>query len=326
MLSLLTRRFAALLATVAALAVMPATHAQAADAWPSKTITLISPYAPGGPTDILARLLAPYLQTALGQTVIVENRAGAGGNIGTDYVAKAKPDGYTFLVSSSGPIMIAGALYPHLNYNPKTDFTNIAPLIHTGYVIAVNPKSGLNSIQDIIARADKLSFASAGSGTPQHIIGEMFNMANKIKIQHIPYKGSGPAVTALLAGDVPMSVENPAALISYLKAGSIKALAITSIQRASALPNVPTLDELGMKGFDAQAWYGFHGPAKLPAAITNRMNAEIEKILDMPEVKEKLASLSVDSMKMSPREFDDFVQKDIVKWNAAVKASGATVD
>lgn len=314
------------MAATAALITAPA--AQAQEAWPSKPIVLVSPYAPGGTTDVLARLLSSRLGEKLGQPVVVENRAGAGGNIGTAYVGKSKPDGYTFLLAASGPIVIAGALYPKLNYRPDADFTAVSPLARTSFVVAVNAKSGLTSLNDIIAKGKdgKLSFGSAGSGTPQHIIGEMFNVAAKTKIQHIPYKGSGPLLNDLVGGQVPLAFENPLPIMQQVKAGNLKVLAVTGAQRSQALPDVPTLAESGIKGFDAQPWYGLLGPAGLPKDITDRMNAEVQAILASPDVKAQLAGLGVEPMVMKPQQFQQFIATDITKWGAAVKASGATVD
>lgn len=298
-------------------------------AWPTaRPITLVSPYAPGGTTDVLARLLAIKLQERLGQTIVVENRPGAGGNIGTDYVAKAKPDGYTFMVDSSGPIVIAPSLYAKLPYKPETDLTAVAPLASAAFVVAVNAKAGITSLADLIEKGKKgkLNFASAGSGTPQHIIGEMFNVQAGTKIQHIPYKGSGAVLNDLIGGQVPLTFENPVPIMPQVKAGTLKVLAVTSGKRSAAFPDIPTLGELGLKGFDALPWYGFLGPAGLPPEITARMNTELREILNSPEVKAQLASLGADPMSMSPEEFKSFIARDTVKWTAAVKASGATVD
>ncbi|OWT73583.1 MULTISPECIES: tripartite tricarboxylate transporter substrate binding protein [unclassified Achromobacter] len=324
----LTRRLAALFAVTAAGTLAAVPVVQAKDTWPDHPITIVSPYAPGGTTDILARLLAPRLQAKFGQAIVVENRAGAGGNIGTAYVAKAKPDGYTFLLAASGPIVIAGTLYKTLPYRPGKDFTAVSPLADTNFVVAVNTKSGLNSIQDVIAKAKTgdLSFGSAGSGTPQHIIGEMFNVATKQKIQHIPYKGSGPLLNDLVGGQVPLAFENPLPIMQQVKAGNLKVLAVTGSKRSAALPDVPTLAETGVQGVDAKPWYGLLGPAGLPADITTRMNEAVQEILASPDVKAQLASLGVEPMVMKPKEYQAFMDKDIVRWGAAVKASGATVD
>ena len=310
-----------------ALSVAPLLAAAQA-AWPAKPITLVSPYAPGGTTDVLARLLAAKLQGALGQTVIVENKSGAGGNIGTDYVAKAKPDGYTFLVASSGPLVIAPSLYPKLPYQPNSDFTAVAPLASAAFVIAVNADSGLTSLKDVIAKGKtgKLAFASAGSGTPQHIIGEMFNVQAGTKIQHIPYKGSGPAMNDLVGGQVPMTFENPVPIMPQVKAGKLKVLAVTSAKRSVAFPDIPTVSELGLKGFDAQPWYGLLGPAGVPTEIVERMNKEVRAILASTDVKARLFALGAEPMNMSPVDFSNYIAADTKKWTAVVKASGATVD
>lgn len=302
--------------------------AAAQPAWPAKPITLVSPYAPGGTTDLLARLLASKLQAVLGQTVIVENKGGAGGNIGTDYVAKSKPDGYTFLVASSGPLVIAPSLYPKLPYQTNLDFSPIAPLASAAFVIAVNANSGLNSVKDIIAKgkSGNLAFASAGSGTPQHIIGEMFNVQAGTRIQHIPYKGSGPAMNDLVGGQVPMTFENPVPIMPQVKAGKLKVLAVTSARRSAAFPDIPTVSELGLKGFDAQPWYGLLGPAGMSPAIVDRMNKEVRAILASTDVKARLFALGAEPMNMSPVEFKNYIAADTKKWSAVVKASGATVD
>ncbi|MDB5868694.1 MAG: hypothetical protein JWP96_1026 [Polaromonas sp.] len=323
----MNRLFLRTIPALVALSVLPL-FAAAQAAWPSKTITLVSPYAPGGTTDVLARLLATKLQAVLGQTVIVENKGGAGGNIGTDYVAKSKPDGYTFLVASSGPVVIAPSLYSKLPYQPNSDFTPVAPLASAAFVIAVNPKSGLGSVKDIIAKAKagNLSFASAGSGTPQHIIGEMFNVQAGVKIQHIPYKGSGPAMNDVVGGQVPMTFENPVPIMPQVKAGNLRVLAVTSAKRSAAFPDIPTVSELGLKGFDAQPWYGVLGPAGVPADITERMNKEIRTILASTDTKARLFALGAEPMNMSPMEFKSFIAADTKKWTAVVKASGATVD
>ena len=321
------KRFLRTIPTLLALLMSPL-FAAAQAAWPAKPITLVSPYAPGGTTDLLARLLASRLQGVLGQTVIVENKGGAGGNIGTDYVAKAKPDGYMFLVASSGPLVIAPSLYPKLPYQPNNDFTPVAPLASAAFVLAVNPNSGLSSVKDIIAKAKagNLSFASAGSGTPQHIIGEMFNVQAGVKIQHIPYKGSGPAMNDLVGGQVPMTFENPVPLMPQVKAGKLKVLAVTSAKRAAAFPDIPTVSELGLKGFDAQPWYGVLGPAGVPAEITERMNKEIRTILASTDVKARLFALGAEPMDMTPLAFKTFIAAETKKWTAVVKVSGATVD
>jgi tripartite-type tricarboxylate transporter receptor subunit TctC len=311
-----------------AAAVFAFAGAQADEAWPAHPVKIVSPYPPGGTTDILARLLAKKLEGRLGQNVIVENRAGAAGNIGTDYVAKSRPDGYTFLLAASGPIVIAGTLYPKLPYNPATDLAPVAPLARVPFILVVNAKSGLDSIADVLKRGKEgnLSFGSAGSGSPQHIIGEMFNIAAKTHIQHIPYKGSGPLVTDLVGGQVPMAFDSAVSMMPQVKAGTVKVLAVTSAHRSPVLPDIPTLAEAGVPGIDAQPWYGLMEPAGVPAEITKRMNAEVENFLQDPEVKERLASFAAEPVLMTPTQFKGLIDAEIVRWGAAVKASGAKVD
>ena len=307
-------------------ATVSAAHAE--DRWPSKPISLIVPYAPGGTSDVLARILAAKLHDKLGQTFVVENKPGAGGNIGTNLVAKAKPDGYTFLVGSSGPIVIAGALYPKLPYRPETDFTPVSPLAKASFVVAVNAKSGLNSIQDIISKGKtgQLSYGSAGSGSPQHIIGEMFNVEAKTRLQHIPYKGSGPLLNDLVGGQVALAFENPLPIMPQVKAGNIKVLAITSAERSPLFPDIPTLAESGVKGFDAQPWYGMLAPAGLPSDITEKMNNAVQSVLASPGVVAQLKGQGAEPLTMKPTQFRTLIGSDIRRWSEAVKLSGATVD
>ncbi len=312
-----------------AAALAPA-FALAQAAWPTKQpIRIISPYAPGGTTDVLARMLAPILQQKLNQTVVVENRGGAGGNIGTDYVAKAAPDGYTLLLAASGPIVISPSLYAKLPYDPMKDLTYVAPLVNTSFVILANPASGITSLKDLIdrcKRGEKINFASAGSGTPQHIIGEMFNQRAGIKMQHIPYKGSGPAMNDLLAGTVPVSFENPLPAMPHVKAGKLKVLASTGAKRAEAFPDIPTVAELGLPGFDAKPWYGLLAPAGLDPAITLKLNQIVRGALAQTEMKARLFALGTEPMSMSTPEFHSFARKDLEKWTQVVKTSGATPD
>ncbi|MBA3507006.1 MAG: tripartite tricarboxylate transporter substrate binding protein [Betaproteobacteria bacterium] len=300
-----------------------------AQAWPAKQpIRIISPYAPGGTTDVLARLLAPKLQEKLGQTIIVENRPGAGGNIGTDAVAKAPADGYTLLLAASGPLVIAPSLYPKLPYAPLKDFTYVAPIASAAFVVVVNANAGIDSLKDLITQGKqgKLNFASAGSGTPQHIIGEMFNVRAGTKIQHVPYKGSGPAMNDLLGGQVPVAFENPVPAMPHVKAGKLKVLAVTGASRSLVFPDIPTVAESGLPGFDAKPWYGFLAPANVSPEIVNRLNQAIREASGTPEFKARLAELGAEPMSMSPTEFQGFAKTELDKWTQVVKASGATVD
>ena len=301
-----------------------------AQAWPDRqVIRLISPYAPGGTTDVLARMLAPKLQEKLGQNVIVENRAGAGGNLGTDIVAKAPADGYTLLLAASGPVVIAPSLYPKLPYDPLKDLTFISPIANASFVVVVNAGAGINSIKDLIAQgkqSGKLNFGSSGTGTPQHIIGEMFNVTAGTRIQHIPYNGSGPLLNALLGNQVPIAFDNPISATPHVKSGKLKLLAVTGAQRSPTFPEIPTLAESGLPGFDAKPWYGLLGPANLDPQITKRINAAMREILSTTDFKARIFVLGGEPMLMSPAEFRAFVTADLAKWTKVVKTSGATVD
>jgi tripartite-type tricarboxylate transporter receptor subunit TctC len=277
----------------------------------------------------MGRLLGQRLQEKFGQTVIVENRGGAGGNIGTDVVAKSAPDGYTLLLAASGPLVIAPSLYPKLPYQPLKDFTYITPVASAAFVVVVNAKSGINSLADLIAQGKqdgKLAFASAGSGTPQHIIGEMFNIQAGTKLLHIPYKGSGPAMNDLVGGQVPVAFENPVAAMPHVQSGRLKVLAVTGAKRSETLPDVPTVAELGLTGFEAKPWYGLLGPANLPADITNKLNAAVAEILNDKEIKQRIHGLGAEPMQMTPDQFKTFAGEELTKWTRVVKTSGATVD
>ena len=322
-------RLACAAATCLGAVLAPATGL--AQAWPAKgPIKIVSPYAPGGTTDLLARLLASSLQQKLGQTVVVENKAGAGGNIGSDAVAKSPADGYTLLLAASGPIVIAPSLYAKLPYEPMKDFTFVAPVVNTSFVILANPNAGIGSMKELIAQGKanpKLNFASAGTGTPQHIIGEMFNQRAGIKLAHIPYRGSGPLANDLLAGTVPVAFENPLPIMPHVKSGKLKVLAVTGAGRAAAYPEIPTVAEAGgLRGFGAKPWYGVLAPAGLDPAITAKLTAAIRETLATTEVKARLFALGAEPMSMSSAEFAAFAQKDLDKWTQVVKTSGATPD
>lgn len=326
----LTRYCSRIALLIAPVVCMFATTAAYAQAWPTKQpIRIVSPYAPGGTTDILARMLGQRLQEKFGQTVLVENRGGAGGNIGTDAVAKAAPDGYTLLLAASGPLVIAPSLYAKLPYQPLKDFTYITPVANAAFVVVANSKSGLNSLKDVIAQGKqegKLAFASAGSGTPQHIIGELFNIQAGTKLQHIPYKGSGPAMTGLVGGEVPLSFENPVSALQHVQTGKLKVLAVTGAKRSEKLPDIPTVAEMGLTGFDAKPWYGLVGPANMPADITNKLNEAVAEILNSSAIKQRLDQLGAEPMKMTPGQFQAYVAEELEKWTRVVKVSGATVD
>jgi len=294
--------------------------------YPTKPVTLVVGFAAGGSTDIIARILAQRLSESMGQQFVVENRAGGGGRVAYQAISRAAPDGYTLVLATIG-ISIQQGLYSDLPYDAVKNFSHIAPVAETPNILVVNPSFPSKSVGELIAAAkkdpDKINFASSGVGTSLHLTGELFNMMAGVKMTHIAYRGSGPALTDLLGGQVPVMFDNLTTSLPYVQSGKLRALAVTSKTRAPALPDLPTLAEAGVSGFDSTAWYGLMGPASLPLPIVNRLNNELAKILANPEVKKRLAELGTYPLHTSPAEFTQFVTKDVEKWKAVVKASGA---
>jgi tripartite-type tricarboxylate transporter receptor subunit TctC len=319
-----------LLAALGATCLAPATFAQTA-AFPSKTLSLVVPYAPGGPTDAMARTLATALKPVLGQTVIVENKAGAGANIGAEAVARAEADGHTMLFGTSAPLAINPYLYPRLNYDPEKHF---APVIQVGYlpnVLVVHPSLPAKTVQELIAHAKahpgKLAFASSGSGASSHLAGVLFNMKAGTDIQHIPYKGTGPALNDLLGGQVQMSFTDVLTALPHIQAGKLRVLGVTSIARSRALPEVPTLAEQGLKDFDASVFFGIVVPAGTPQAVVSRLNAAYAKVLQQPDVKERLAKQGLEPPpQYTPAQLAVYMRREAAKWRDVIKTSGATAD
>ena len=313
---------------VLALAAGAPTMALAKDAWPVKTITLVQPYAPGGTTDILARIIANELEKRITASVIVESKAGANGNIATAYVSRAKPDGGTFLVGSSSPVVISPTLYKNVPYDPVKDLTPITPLAKAPFLLVTGANSGINSVDELLKliKADKINFGSAGAGSPQHMIVEMFHMQAKAKTMHVPYKGSAPLVLAVMSNEVQYAIDNPVPLKPQIEAGKIKALAITSKTASPKFPGVKPLAEQGFPGFEAEPWYGMIGSKGLPKDLAERMNGYVQDILKQDSVKQKISDLGAEAYGMSTGEFAKLIDADIKKWGEAVKASGATAD
>ena len=300
-----------------------------AESFPDKAIRLVVPFPPGGPTDIVARPLAQLLGESLKQPVIVENRGGAGGSIGADVVAKSPPNGYTLLMGTVGTNAINGALYRALPHDPIRDFTPIALVASSPVVLVVNPAMAIGSVSELIAQArsnpGKVTFGSAGNGTPGHLTGEMFATAAGLKLLHIPYKGSAPAITDLLGNQIPMMFDPLQSVIQYVRSGKLRALAVSGKTRSSALPNVPTLDEAGVKDFESTAWWAVFGPANMPADVVGRLRNEVERIVRSEAFKEKLGSLGVqpstDSVPLA-----EFQKQEVARWGKAVRDSGAMID
>ena len=305
---------------------MPAAHAK--DAWPVKTITLVQPYAPGGTSDMLARIIALELEKRITATVIVESKAGANGNIATAFVSRAKPDGGTFLVGSSSPVVISPSLYKSVPYDPIKDLTPISPIAKAPFLLVTSPQSGINSVADLVKQAKdgKLNFGSAGAGSPQHMIAEMFNTAANIKVPHVPYKGSAPLILATMSNEVQYSIDNPVPLKPQIESGKLKALAITSKNASPKFPGVKSLHEQGFTDFEVEPWYGMIGSKGLPKELAERMNKYVQDILSQDSVKQKISELGAEAYGLSNDEFAKLIAADIQKWGAAVKASGATAD
>ena len=302
----------------------------AAQTYPTKPIRLVVPFPPGGATDILARDVAQKLTEAWGQSVIVDNRPGAGGNIGSELVAKSSPDGYTLEMGTVGTHAINASLYAKMPYDHVRDFTPVILVAGVPNVLVVNPALPANSVAELIAYAKanpgKLNFASSGNGTSIHLSGELFKVMAGVQITHIPYKGSAPALQDLLGGQVQMMFDNLPPSLPQIKAGKLRALGVTTLTRAPALPDVPTLSESGLPGFEASSWFGILAPAGTPAPIVAKLNAEIAKWLATPEAKEKLAKQGANAAGGTPDDFAKHIAAETAKWAKVVKDSGAKID
>ncbi|OSZ73018.1 tripartite tricarboxylate transporter substrate binding protein [Hydrogenophaga sp. IBVHS1] len=320
--------------SVAAIAAMPGL-ATAQTAWPSKPVRIVVPFAPGGTTDILARVLAPELSKVFGQSFVVDNRAGAGGNIGAEVVAKSPADGYTLLMGTVGTHGINKSLYAKLPYDPQKEFAPITLVAGVPNVMVMNTKRaqalGINTVADFVkyakANPGKLNMASSGNGTSIHLAGELFKSRTGIFMTHIPYRGSGPAMADMLAGSMDVMFDNLPSAMPHIQSGSLKAFAVTSAVRSAALPDVPTVAEAGnLPGFEASSWFGLLAPAGTPPEVVNRLQQESAKALGLPAVKERLLAQGAIPSGNTPQEFTKLINDEIVKWAAVVKASGARVD
>jgi tripartite-type tricarboxylate transporter receptor subunit TctC len=301
----------------------------AQDKYPSKPVTIIVPQAPGGANDTIARIVADNLTRATGQQFIVDNKPGAGGNIGTAAAARAKPDGYTLMLTVNSAHVINPALYKSTGFDPVKDFEPITPVATAGYVLVANPSFGPKNVAELVAAAKKepgkIAIASAGNGTLNHLIGEMLQRAAGIELMHVPYKGASAAVTDVVGGQVPLSVQSLPSSISFIKGGKLKVLGTVNEKRVAALPDVPTIGET-IAGFGSTPWYGLLAPVGTPKAIVAQLQADVAKALDTPEVKEKLAAVGCEPFKSSPEQFAALIKDDLPKWAKIVKDSGATVD
>ena len=313
-----------------ALAFALAGGAALAQPYPSQPIKLIVPFTPGGTTDILARTVGQKLGEALKQPVIVENKPGAGGNIGADAVAKAKPDGYTLVMGTIGTQAINASLYAKMPYDAARDFAPITLVAIVPNMLVVHPSVAAKSVAELVqlakSKPGELNFASSSTGGSPHLSGEMFKQMTGANIVHVPYKGSAPAVTDLLGGQVSMMFDNMPSVLPHVKAGKLRALGVTSARRSPAAPDIPTIAESGVPGYEVDSWFGILAPAGTPKEIVAKLNAEIVKILQRPEVRERLAEQGAVPVGDTPDQFAEHIRRETAKWARVVKASGAKVD
>ena len=303
--------------------------ASAQDKYPSKPVTLIVPQAAGGANDAIARVIAQKLTEQTGQTFLVDNRSGAGGNVGATAAAKTKADGYTLMLTADSVVVINPSLYKTTGFDPLKDFEPVGTVGTAGYVLVAHPAFPAKNVSEFVALAKqqpgKINIGSAGNGTLNHLIGEMLSKETGIELVHVPYKGAAAAVTDLAAGQVQVSVQSLPSSIAFIKNGKIKVLGVVNPKRINALPDSPTIGET-LKGFGTTPWYGVFAPAGTPRAIVAQLNAEIAKALDTKDVQERLAGVGCEPFKTTPEQFNALIRSDLNRWSAIVKASGASVD
>ena len=306
------------------------TAAPAPAAYPVKPIRLIVPFPPGGGTDILSRLVASKLTEFSKWTVIPDNRAGAGGTIGIAEAVRGAPSGYEMVMGQKDNLVVAPWLYKNLSYDPTRDLLAVAHVAYTPVVIVTSTASRFKTLADVVAAAkaapDTITYGSPGNGTTIHLAGEIFNTAAGIKLRHVPYKGSSPAMMDVLAGNVDLMVSSLPSAISQIKAGKLRTLAVTSARRSTSLPDVPTVAELGYQGFDVSTWYGLFMPAGTPKELVARVNAEVNRLLATPDMKAAITTQGAEVQSMTPEQFSNLLKTDYVKWKGIVQASGATIE
>jgi tripartite-type tricarboxylate transporter receptor subunit TctC len=303
--------------------------ARAAD-YPIRPVTIVVAFTPGGPSDVLARIVCKRLEVLLGQPFVIENRPGAGGNIAAEVVARATPDGYTLLMGNNSILATNAALYKKLGYDAEKDFQPISLIGTQANILVVNPSVPAHSIAELIALAKtnpgKLNFASSGYGAAAHLAGELFKAEAHIDIVHVAYKGAAPALQDVIAGHVQMMFATAASVLGHIQGGALRPLAVTTLKRTALLPDIATIDELGLKGFDATTWHGLVAPAGTPKTVIATLHRAVIAALGDPAVRKSLADLGVDIVGDSPEEFAAYIKTEIPKWTAIVKSSGAAVD
>ena len=323
--------FARLLAALTGIALfaaaVPSAHSQS---WPSRGLRIVVPFAPGGSTDIFARLVGDRLAAALGQSVVIDNRPGAGGNIGADAVAKAPPDGYTLLMATTGVMAINNAMYKNLSYDAEKDLKPVIYIASITNVLIVPADSTLKSVGDVIAAAKaapgKLSFASSGSGSSTHMSAELFRLMTGTELLHIPYKGSGQAMPDVISGRVSMMFENMPGAVGHIKGGKVRVLAVTGLQRTPALPDAKTVAESGVSGYESLSWSGIAAPAATPPEVIARLNREINAILANPDMRQKLAEQGAEAVGGTPEAFGEHMSRERQKWSKVVRDAAIVVN
>ena len=301
-----------------------------AGAFPEKPVRFVIGFTPGGPSDILARAVGQKLAERWGQQVVIENRPGAGGNLAAEAVAKSAPDGYTWLLGNNSILATNQSLYKKLPYDPVKDFAPVALVAVQPNILVVHPEVKATSVMELVSLAKqspgKLNYASSGAGAAAHLAGELFKTMAGVDIVHVPYKGTQPALTDLIAGQVQLMFATSASVIPYVKAGRLRALAVTTAQRSPSVPELPTVSEAGLAGFEATTWHGVVVPMATPAPLVQRLNQDLNLVLEEKELKERLAGLGAEVLTGTPRDFADYIAREIPKWTKVVKDSGARAD
>jgi tripartite-type tricarboxylate transporter receptor subunit TctC len=298
--------------------------------WPAKPIRFIAPNLPGGPTDILARLIGQKLAEILGQPVFIENRAGAAGNIGTEAAAKSPPDGYTLVTGNNATFGANVSLYKRLGFDPIKDFAPVIFVATQPNILVVHPSLPANSVRELVAlakaRPGQLNYSGSGMGANAHLAAELFKSMTGTSIVHIPYKSAAPALTDLIAGETQLMFATALSVVPYIKANRVRALGVTTAKRSRSMPDVPTIAEAGVPGFEASTWHGVLVPAGTPVAIVDRLNAEINRMLQQADVRDRLAALGAEIVGGTPKEFADHIQREIPKWAKVIKIAGVQVE
>ena len=324
--NLLTRALASALATLCVLAA-PLICAQTA--YPTRPVRIIVPWPPGGGADVLTRMLSPKLSEALGQQLIIDNRGGAAGNIGAEMAAKAPPDGYTIAFAYSGTHSINPHIYSKMPFK-ESDFTPIVWLASVPQIVVVHPSLPVKTVRDLIAldkaRPGQLSYGSSGNGAINHLAGELFNLMTGTKLVHVPYKGGGPAAVALISGEIALILGEPASLVGYIQSGKVRAIAVTSAKRALSFPELPTVAESGVPGYEVTSWNGMLAPAATPAEIVRRLNTEFNRIVSDPEMQKRMIANGYEPVGGSPDKFGNHIHAEIAKWGPVVKRANVRVD